>query len=230
MTGKCLLLPQRRVEPQRGAEQDNMGKQSKRKIKTLCVSARLLCGPAARTSARLPGEAGSRQGMTIIEVMISLAIITIMIGLIAGTLANYLRMTAAARNTVEIVGKHEKILRKMRGELRQSSSNRLSQKQWWIENDGRQLRLRKLAGFAIDAGGNPQLTWSSDIIYTSDAEGFVTRTQDGSTVRVTDRVIELTFTEIENGRVRIDLTNEAGDPTRNTQSILKTTIEVTPQN
>ena len=169
------------------------------------------------------------RGMTIIEVMISLTIVTMMIGLVTGALANYLRMTAAVRNTVEIVGQHEKILRMIRSEMEQSSANRF-QKQWWIEGGETTLRFKKLSGFVVDAGGNPSMSWSSDIAYGLDAEGFVTRTQNGVTEKIAGNVTELRFTEIDNGRVRINLTNERGNLERNTRTVLSTAAEVTPRN
>jgi len=168
--------------------------------------------------------------MTIIEVMITLTIVTLMIGLITGVMANYLRITATSRNTVNIIGWHEKILRGLREELRQSSANRLSQQQWWIEGGGSTLRLRKLENFALDGDGNPLFTWSSDIVYTLDADGTVNRTQDGVTNGIASYVTELTFTELANGRVKIRLTNQLGNPDSAQSSTLTTEIEVTPQN
>jgi prepilin-type N-terminal cleavage/methylation domain-containing protein len=173
----------------------------------------------------------NEKGMTLIEVMISLSIVTVMIGLVTGALANYLRVTAAGRNTVEIVGAHEKILRMTREDLRQSSSNRSSQQKWWIEDGGKTLRLNKLTNFTLDGNGNPILTWSPDIVYTLDADGFITKKEGADdAVRIAGNVTELTFTEIDNGRVQITLTNQTGNLERNTQSTLTTIIEVTPQN
>ena len=172
---------------------------------------------------------GAQPGFTVVEVMISLTIITVMVGLVSGALANYLRITAGARNTIEIVGAHEKVLRLIRDELRQSSANRLTEK-YWIEGGGSTLRLKKLTSFALDADGKPQLAWSSDIAFTLDGEGFVTRSQDGATLRIAGKATELSFTEIDNGRVRIQLTNQTGVAERNTLSTLTTVIEVTPQN
>jgi Tfp pilus assembly protein PilE len=173
----------------------------------------------------------NEQGLTIIEIMIALTIITIMIGLVTGALADYLRVTAAASNTVQVVGQHEKILRKLREELQQSSSNRSSQKQWWIEDAGKTLRFRKFTSFTLDADGDPIITWSSDIVYTLDANGFITRSEGGGApVEIAGNVVELLFTELDNGRVGISLTNETGSTGRNTTAIISTAIEVTPQN
>jgi hypothetical protein len=153
-----------------------------------------------------------------------------MIGLVTGVLANYLRVTAAARNSVEIVGQHEKILRKIRTDLQQSSANRFDEK-YWIEDAGKTIRLKRLTGFSLDSDGNPLLAWSADIIYTLDADGFVTRSEGGAAAaKISGNVTNLLFTEIDNGRVQIDLTNYTGNPARNTQTTLTTAIEVTPQN
>jgi hypothetical protein len=169
--------------------------------------------------------------MTLIEIMISLTIITMMVGLVTGSLANYLRITAAAGNTVYVVSQHEKILREIRADLRQSSTNRSSLQKWWIEDAGVTLRLKKLVGFTLLTGGNPSLTWSDDIVYTLTADGKVIR-QEGvaAPVGISGDVSQLLFEELANGRVRITLTNEYGDVNRNTRSSLTTAIEVTPQN
>ena len=170
------------------------------------------------------------RGMTLIELMISLSIITVMVGLISGALANYLNLTTAARNAVNLVGHHERVVRQIRQDLLQSSTNRSSQKQWWVEDGGKTLRLRKLAGFALDSKGAPSLAWSSDVTYSLDSDDFVTRTQDGTATRIAGSFTQLTFEEIDNGRVRITLSNQMGSAARNTLSTLATTIEVTPLN
>jgi hypothetical protein len=169
--------------------------------------------------------------MTLVEIMITLTIITLMMGLVSGALANYLRVTAAARNTLQAVGSHEKVLRLLRNDLRQSSTNRSSRKRWWIEDEGRKLRLQKLTGFCLGPDGQVVLAWSSDdIIYTLEEEGFVTRTQFGATNKIARGVSELVFTEIDNGRVRVKLINVCGDEKAGTLTTLSTEIEVTPQN
>jgi prepilin-type N-terminal cleavage/methylation domain-containing protein len=170
-----------------------------------------------------------QRGMTLVEVMISLTIITLMVGMVTGTLANYLMVTATARNTVEIVGAHERVLRRIRDELCQSSANRFNP-QWWIEDGGQTLRLRKLSGFALNPKGNPSLTWSSDIVFSLNDNGVVTREQDSSTTDIAGRITELEFTEIPDGRVQVKLTNQIGSEERNTLSTLSTTIEITPLN
>ena len=170
-----------------------------------------------------------QRGFTIIEVMISLTIITVLVGLVSGAMANYLRSTTAARNTVDIVGRHELVLRRIREELRQSSANRFSEK-YWIEDGGTTMRLNKLIGFAVDAQGRVTMTWSTDIVYTLTAGGIVTRSQDGNTVDIAGGITALEFTELANGRVQIRLANEAGTDVRKTRARLDTTIEVTPQN
>ncbi len=180
------------------------------------------CSPVLRPKAA---------GMTLVEIMITLTIITLMMGLVSGALANYLRVTAAARSTIQIVGSHEKILRVLRDDLRQSSTNRSSHKRWWVEDDGKRLRLQKLTGFCLGPDGNAVLAWSSDdIVYALDKEGFVTRAQFGATRRIAPGVSELVFTEIDNGRVRVKLTNVCGNDEAGTLTTLSTEIEVTPQN
>jgi len=172
-----------------------------------------------------------RSGMTLVEIMITLTIITLMMGLVSGALANYLRVTASARNTLQAVGGHEKVLRLLRNDLRQSSTNRSSHKRWWIEDDGRKLRLQKLTGFCLGPDGHVVLAWSTDdIIYKLDEDGFVTRTQFGGTVRIARGVSELIFTEIDNGRVRVKLSNLCGNEKTGTLTTLSTEIEVTPRN
>lgn len=176
------------------------------------------------------GTAGRNQrGLTIIEMMISLTIIVVLVGLVSGAMGNYLRATTAARNTVDIVGRHELVLRRIREELRQSSANRFTEK-YWIEDGGTTMRLNKLIGFTVDAQGRVTMTWSTDIVYTLNADGIVTRSQDGNTVDIAGGITALEFTEIANGRVQIRLANEAGADATNTRARLDTTIEVTPQN
>ncbi len=174
---------------------------------------------------------GGQRGVTFVEIMISLTIITMMVGLVTGSLANYMRTTAAAGNTVSVVGRHERILGEIRADLRQSSSNRSSLRKWWIEDGGKTMRLKKLAGFSLDPGGGPVLAWSDDIVYTLVGGGRITRTEGaGPAKSIAGGVTLIMFEELDNGRVRITLTNAFGDTKRNTRSSLTTAIEVTPQN
>jgi len=168
--------------------------------------------------------------MTLVEIMISLTIITMMVGLVTGALANYMRTTTAAGNTVYVVSQHEKVLREIRADLLQSSTNRSSLQKWWIEDAGKTLRLKKLVGFSLGSNGDPILAWSDDIVWTLTGDR-ITRAE-GATPAVSKAgdFTQLLFEELPNGRARITLTNRFGDTARNTRSTMTTAIEVTPQN
>ncbi len=177
-------------------------------------------------------------GFSIIESVVSLAILFILVGIVLGSIANTYRATAVSDNTMIVNTESSRVLTTIREDLLQTSSNFAGQYAPFIHGGTSELRFRRLNGFSASTG---RATYENEYIcYNLDTtlHHLYRRRRDlggteiaGSRWAVGKSVT--TFTPVidsDAGNITITLTTTEGDAVRDDLATVTRVVVITPFN